>query len=100
MTSKTAPIKSILQKVGMKCSDTTHESHPLSSLLSAQREINLYSNIKEYIESDAAHLTASEKLELVTSLSSFENIADNAIKQLQILSRRVFFFEQFDGLYN
>ena len=84
MTSKTAPIKSILQKVGMKCSDTTHESHPLSSLLSAQREINLYSNIKEYIESDAAHLTASEKLELVTSLSSFENIADNAIKQLQI----------------
>lgn len=84
MTSKTVSIKSILQKVGMKCSDTTLESHPLSSLLSAQRERNLYSNIKEYIESDAAHLTASEKLELVTSLSSFENIADSAIRQLQI----------------
>lgn len=82
MTSKTVSIKSILQKVGMKCSDTTLESHPLSSLLSAQRERNLYSNIKEYIESDAAHLTASEKLELVTSLSSFENIADSAIRQL------------------
>ena len=84
MTSKTVSIKSILQKVGMKCSDTTLELHPLSSLLSAQRERNLYSNIKEYIESDAAHLTASEKLELVTSLSSFENIADSAIRQLQI----------------
>lgn len=84
MTSKTVSIKSILQKVGMKCSDTTLESHPLSSLLSAQRERNLYSNIKEYIESDAAHLTASEKLELVTFLSSFENIADSAIRQLQI----------------
>ena len=84
ITSKTASIKSILQKVGMKCSDTTLEAHPLSSLLSAQIERNLYSNIKEFVESGAVHLTASEKLELVTSLSSFENIADNTIKQLQI----------------
>ncbi len=87
-TVKNAGLKSVLEKVGMKYTDTTIESHPLSSLLSAQNEKTLFSNIKSAIEANTAKLDASDKLTLVTILSSFEGIAEGNIKQLKIFKNR------------
>ena len=87
-TVKNAGLKSILEKVGMKFTDTPLESHPLSSLLSAQNEKVLFGNIKTAIEANASKLDAPDKLTLVTRLSSFEGVADAAISQLKIFKNR------------
>lgn len=91
-TDKNYSLKTILEKVGMKCTDTTIESHPLSSLLTAQNEKTLFLNIKEAIEANVSNLSASDKLTLVTTLSTFEGVADSSIKQLKIFKNR-------NGLY-
>lgn len=88
-TAKTTNIKAILEKVGMKCTDVTIESHPLSSLLTAQNEKDLFANIKAVIENKADTLYASEKLELVIALRSFEGIGDDSIKELNIFKNRM-----------
>lgn len=87
-TDKNAGLKSILEKVGMKFTDKTLELHPLSSLLSAQNEKELFNNIKTAIEANTSKLTASDKLTLVTTLCSFGGVADAAIKQLKIFKNR------------
>lgn len=87
-TDKNVVLKSILEKVGMKFTDIALESHPLSSLLSAQNEKELFNNIKTAIEANTSKLTASDKLTLVTTLCSFEGVADAAIKQLKIFKNR------------
>ena len=87
-TAKNAGLKSVLEKVGMKFTDVTIESHPLSALLSAQNEKELFSNIKTAIEANASELDASDKLTLVTILSSFEGVADATIKQLKIFKNK------------
>lgn len=89
LTDKNAGLKPILEKVGMKCTDITIESHPLCSLLSAPNEKTLFSNIKAAIEENVSKLNASDKLTLVTILSTFEGIADNSIKQLRIFKNRI-----------
>lgn len=91
-TAKNFELKAILEKVGMKCTDNTIETHPLSSLLTAQSEKTLFLNIKEAIEANVSKLNANDKLTLVTTLSSFEGVADNSIKQLKIFKNR-------DGIY-
>ena len=83
-TNKNGGIKFVLEKVGMKCTDVTIENHPLSALLTAQNERVLFANIKTVIERNADKLIASDKLELVTVLSKFENVTESSIKQLKI----------------
>lgn len=87
-TDKNVVLKSILEKVGMKFTDIALESHPLSSLLSAQNEKELFNNIKTAIEANTSKLTASDKLTLVTTLCSFEGVDDATIKQLKIFKNR------------
>lgn len=87
-TAKNAGLKNILEKLGMKFTDVTIESHPLSTLLSAQNEKVLFNNIKAAIEANASKLDASDKLTLVTTLSSFDGIADATIKQLKIFKNK------------
>lgn len=83
-TSKNNAIKPVLEKVGMKCTDVNIETHPLSNILSSQNEKALFANIKTAVENNAEKLTASDKLNLVTTLSTFEGISDGSIKQLKI----------------
>jgi len=85
-SSKNAPIRSILEKVGLKCTDTPIETHPLTGLLAKQNEKTQYLNIKCKLEEETIWniLTADEKLKLILVLSSFEDIGEATIKSLKI----------------
>ena len=88
LTEHTKSIKTILDKVGMKCTSDTIESHPLCNLLKAQEEKKLFESIKTKLEDEQnwEKLTPSDKLELITSLKDFENVGDAAIKRLKIFN--------------
>lgn len=85
-SAKTFPIIDILEKAGLKCTDVTIESHPLTGLLAKQNEKNQYQNIKAKLEKETTwnKLTADDKLKLISTLSSFEDIGDATIKSLKI----------------
>lgn len=85
-SAKTNPIRGILEKAGLKCTDTPIESHPLTGLLAKQNEKTQYQNIKSKLEEEAIwiKLTADDKLKLISALSSFEDIGEATIKSLKI----------------
>ena len=85
---KIAEIIPILQKIGMKCTDMTIENHPLSALITAPSEKDLYSHIKLAVETNASQLEASDKLSLISTLILLEGIAENTIKQLKIFKNK------------
>ena len=85
-TSKIDAIKTILEKVGMKCTDVTIESHPLSALLSAQEAKTLFTNIKNALETNSTALSASDKLSIITTLKEFDDVTEKMIKQLCIFN--------------
>lgn len=87
-TEKIKPLQAILGKVGMKCTDETIESHPLSSLLPSQSDKTLFERIKNAIEANYQELNASDKLDIVTTLLALEDIGESKIKQLMIFKDR------------
>ena len=86
ITKKTLAIKTILEKIGMKCTDDAIENHLLSTMLKAQDEKKLFAIIKEKAENDQNWnvLLPGDKLSLITTLKDFENVGDSSIKQLRI----------------
>lgn len=88
LTERTKPIRRVLKKVGMKCTNETIESHPLCSRLEAQDENKLFENIKKKLEEEQnwKRLTPSDKIKLVTVLKEFKNVGDVSIKQLRIFN--------------
>lgn len=86
LTEKIKEIRSVLEKIGMICSDVTLESHPLygAGLVKSQDEKKLFENIKIKAEEGYATLSPSEKLSLVSVLSSLSGVGDELIKQLKI----------------
>lgn len=84
LTEKTLPIISILQKVGVKCTNDAIESHPLYQKLEAMDDKGAFDRIKIKVEGPEnwGKLTAREKLELVTILKELKEPKD--VRQLKI----------------
>ena len=81
--NKIEPIKSLLTKMGFKCSLNV-ELSPFSSLIILPSEVDLFNKIKGKV--DNSQLTPDEKLELFKTLLQLEGVTDSAISQICLFS--------------
>lgn len=83
INSKLEPIKPILEKLGLKCSDNI-ESSPFVELLTLPKEIDLFKKIKEKVGN--VLLTPNEKLDLFKTLKQLDGVNDITITQMCLFS--------------
>ena len=80
---KISSIKSVLQKIGLKCSNQRWEDSPAKAYLFYD-EKRLFEKIKTRLEANWQLLSAQDKGLLVPVLANLSNVGDETIKKLNV----------------
>ena len=80
------PIKGMLGKLGLICSQENIDDFPLAKYLSFPSDSDYFSRIKKYISENAESvaLKPQEKVKLIGALSQIEGIGDASIRDLPL----------------
>ena len=76
-TENVVPIKEILEKLGLKCSDNPFVNHPLNAFIDLQDEEKLFMTITKC---DFTDLDASEKKTLFSVLKEFDGVGETHLR--------------------
>lgn len=81
-TKHIVPIRSILTKLGLECSNNIFdENHPFFDLIVPSNEENLFNLIKER---NFSELTSTERKELFLALKNFNGVGDTRLKEIAL----------------
>lgn len=84
-TEKISTIKSVLSKLGFKCSNHSVEEHPLSLFIVSQDEKAIFEKIEE---ESLDSLTFNERLHLFVNIAKFKNIGVETLKKWKIFKNQ------------
>ena len=84
-TQKILSIKSVLEKLGFKCTDEVVDEHPLFDFMELKTDIELYKSISE---KDFSSLSFEERKSLFFGLEKFEGVGDEKRKCLKLFKNR------------